>query len=146
MPRIAPIQTNFTVGELSPRLRARTNWEKYPNAVEELTNYIVQPHGPAVKRPGLRFIQEIKDSTQNAWLVPFEFSPTQVYVLEFGHQYIRFYWEMGCVLDAYSNIYEISTDYNYRRASATIACWMTCVTIKQSTCLYLQRLLARPHI
>jgi len=46
-------------------------------------------HGGAANRPGTAFIGEVRDSTKAVRLIPFVFSDTQTYVLEFGDQYMR---------------------------------------------------------
>jgi hypothetical protein len=56
---------------------------------------IVQKHGPVSRRGGLYFASEVKDSSKATRLLPFEFSVTQAYILEFGDQYIRFYKNYG---------------------------------------------------
>lgn len=89
MPRAAPNQTNFTAGELSPRLEGRVDIAKYFNGVKKLENMIVLPHGGAVRRGGTNFVNTAKAGTVR--LIPFQFSITQAYILEFGDQYIRFY-------------------------------------------------------
>ena len=43
MARIIQFQTNFSVGELDPLLRARTDLQQYKNGLETATNVIVQP-------------------------------------------------------------------------------------------------------
>ena len=95
MPRSAPIQTNFTAGELSPRLEGRVDINKYANGCKSIENMIVQKHGPVTRRGGLYFASEVKDSASTTRLLPFEFSVTQAYVLEFGDQYVRFYKNYG---------------------------------------------------
>ena len=95
MPRSAPIQTNFTAGELSPRLEGRVDISKYINGCKSIENMIVQKHGPVSRRGGLYFASEVKDSSKATRLLPFEFSVTQAYILEFGDQYIRFYKNYG---------------------------------------------------
>ena len=39
--------TNFTAGELSPRLDGRTDLGKYFNGTKTLENMVVHPHGAA---------------------------------------------------------------------------------------------------
>ena len=95
MPRSAPIFTNFTAGELSPRLEGRVDLQKYPNGCKTLENMIVQKHGPASRRGGFYFASEVKDSNKKTRLLPFEFSATQAYIIEFGDQYVRFYKNYG---------------------------------------------------
>ena len=110
----SPILTNFTSGELSPRLNGRIDMDKYYNGASLINNFIVLMHGGLTKRPGTRFIREIKTSTgsnSGARLIPFVFSKTQAYVLEFGHNYIRFYKDEGIIVSAGTTPYEIATTY-----------------------------------
>jgi len=89
MGRQAPMQTNFTAGEFSPRLLGRSDIEKYKNAVKTLTNFKTFAHGGATKRAGSKFSARVKDSTKFARLIEFIFSTEQAYALEFGDLSIR---------------------------------------------------------
>lgn len=60
MPRLAHAFTNFTAGELSPRLDGRIDLAKYQNGVTNLENFLVHPHGGVTRRPGTEFIAEVK--------------------------------------------------------------------------------------
>ena len=110
MARVAVQLTNFTGGELSPRLDGRNDLAKYSSGCSTLENLVVYPHGSAARRPGTTFVSEVKDSTKKTRLIPFEFSTTQTYMLEFGDQYIRFYKDNGQILSG-GSAYEISTPY-----------------------------------
>ena len=110
MARVAVQLTNFTGGELSPRLDGRNDLQKYPTGCKTLENMIVFPHGSAARRSGTQFVAEVKDSTKETRLIPFEFSTTQTYILEFGNQYIRFYKDDGQILSS-GSAYEISSPY-----------------------------------
>lgn len=90
MPRAVPVQTNFTAGEVSPRLRGRVDLNKYFNGAERLKNFIVKPQGGIFSRTGTIFVCEVKDSSKTTILLEFEFSDVQSYLIEIGHQYIRF--------------------------------------------------------
>lgn len=90
-----PIQTNLTAGELSPRMALRVDFSKYQNGVETLENYVVLPQGGVTRAAGTRYVAEVKDSSDSTRLIPFEFSTTQAYMLEFGDLYIRFYRDGG---------------------------------------------------
>ena len=100
MPRQTVAYTNFTAGQLSPRLDGRTDLSKYYNGAKQLTNFTIQPHGGATRRPGTRFIHEVKSSSAAVRLIPFEFSTVQTYVMEFGNQYIRFYKDKGIITES----------------------------------------------
>ena len=110
MARVAVQLTNFTGGELSPRLDGRNDLQKYPTGCKTLENMIVYPHGSAARRSGTQFVAEVKDSSKETRLIPFEFSTTQTYMLEFGEQYIRFYKDNGQILSG-GSAYEISSPY-----------------------------------
>ena len=110
MARVAVQLTNFTGGELSPRLDGRNDLTKYASGCKTLENMVVYPHGAAARRSGTSFVAEVKDSTKKTRLIPFEFSTTQTYMLEFGDQYIRFYKDNGQILSG-GSAYEISTPY-----------------------------------
>jgi hypothetical protein len=108
MARTHPIQTNFTAGELSPKLFGQTNLDKYSNGVETLENMTVFPQGGATRRSGSRFICEVKNSANTTRLIPFEFNDEQAYVLEFGDQYIRFFKDQGQITEADKSISAIT--------------------------------------
>jgi len=110
MGRVAVELTNFTGGELSPRLDGRNDLAKYNSGCKTLENMIVYPHGSASRRSGTQFVAEVKDSTKKTRLISFEFSTIQTYILEFGDQYIRFYKDNGQILSGGSP-YEISSPY-----------------------------------
>jgi hypothetical protein len=104
MARVAVQLTNFTGGELSPRLDGRNDLAKYSSGCKTLQNMVVYPHGSSARRPGTSFVAEVKTSSAKTRLIPFEFSTTQTYILEFGNQYIRFYKDSGAILEANKTI------------------------------------------
>jgi len=108
--RANPIITNFTSGEISPRLLGRVDVTKYFNGCQELENFIVMPHGGVDRRPGTYFVSTTKISGKMVRLVPFEFSTTQAYILEFGENYIRVYKDRGQVSNTYA-AWTTSTSY-----------------------------------
>lgn len=99
MPRASELRTNFTAGELSKLVNARTDFGRYYNGSETLENFVVLPQGPIFRRKGFKFISEVKDSTKEVNLLEFEFSDSASYVIELGDQYMRFFKDRGKVLD-----------------------------------------------
>jgi len=98
MRTVDSILTNFTAGELSPNMYGRTDIEKYYNGCMTMENFLVLPQGGAYRRPGSRYVAEVKTSSLFTRLVPFVFSTTQAYILEFGNLYMRVYYDGGQVL------------------------------------------------
>ena len=110
MAKASPAFTNFTAGELSPRLDGRTDVGKYFNGCKTLQNFLVHPHGGATRRPGSIFVREVKNSANACRLIPFEFNVEQAYILEFGDQYFRVHKDGGTVVSGGSPV-EFSTPY-----------------------------------
>ena len=91
---------SFAGGEITPELFGRLDLTKYQTGLARCRNFRTLPHGPAERRPGLRFIVEAKSAeppmgvgapdNSAVRLIPFSFSADQTAVLEFGHNYIRF--------------------------------------------------------
>ena len=108
MARVHPFQTNFTAGELTPKLAGQVDFKKYSNGVETLENMTVFPQGGVSRRNGSRFVCEVKDSTAITRLISFEFNITQAYVLEFGNNYIRFLKDNGQITEAAKTITAIT--------------------------------------
>ena len=104
MARVSIIKTNFTAGELSKDLLGRVDIAKYNNGAETIENMIVEPHGGLRRRSGTRFVKEVKTSSADTRLIPFEFSTTQAYIIEFGNLYMRFFKDQGAVLEANKTI------------------------------------------
>jgi len=60
VPKFTKAFQNFTAGEITERLHGRTDIAKYDNGAETVENFVVQPHGGVSRRPGTRFIAELK--------------------------------------------------------------------------------------
>ena len=110
MPKVSKAFANFTAGEVTPKLYGRTDISKYDNGAETVENFLVQPHGGLLRRPGTRFVAEVKSSDDAVRLVPFEYNVEQAYVLEFGPLYFRIYKDGGQVTSG-GNAVEVTTVY-----------------------------------
>ena len=108
MARVAAQLTNFTGGELSPRLDGRNDLTKYSSGCKTLENFIIYPHGAAARRAGTTFVAEVANSANKTRLIPFEFSTTQTYMLEFSNLKIRVYKDDGAVLEGDKTISAIT--------------------------------------
>jgi len=91
MARFVDVTTNFSTGELDPLLRARVDLPTYSNALAKATNVLIQPQGGLRRRPGLKHILELPNSStpsagNGVRLVPFQFSVDDSYMLCFTHQ------------------------------------------------------------
>ena len=106
------IQTTFSRGEIDPALRSRIDLQLYQLAVSEMTNAFVVKEGGFKNRPGTRFVASAKFSNRKSMLVPFRYSASDTYILEFGHLYMRVYRYGSQVLDPNDDsIVEVATVY-----------------------------------
>jgi hypothetical protein len=106
MARVTLQQTNFTAGEISPRLVGRTDIDRYANAAALIQNAHPVIHGGAVRRPGTLYVAATKTSAKRSRLVPFVFSRDAAYMLEFGDLYVRIFKD-----GVYTGV-ELVTPYN----------------------------------
>jgi hypothetical protein len=112
MPRVTTIKTNFTAGEISPRLLARVDIAKFANGAKTLYNFYPLVHGGAKSRNGMRYKAAAKNASKVARLVSFIFNRSQAFVLEFGETYIRFYINSGRIETSPGVAYEISAPWD----------------------------------
>jgi hypothetical protein len=110
MPKARKLQTNFSAGELSPRLEGRPDLAKYFNGVSICENYLIFPQGGLYRAPGTRYVGEVKDSTKKVRLIPFIVNRKTAYVLEVGENYIRVY-RNGRRVESGGSPVEITTTY-----------------------------------
>mgnify|MGYP005986958393 CR=1 FL=1 len=81
MSRVVSIQTNFSVGEMDPLLRARIDLKQYYSALETAKNVVIQPQGGCKRREGLRYITTLDSGAATAVrLIPFEFNTDDSYM------------------------------------------------------------------
>lgn len=113
MPPGSALQSDFTAGELSPSLLARVDLAKYSKGGRTMRNFLVQPHGGAVKRPGFELLDALPDE---AVLVPFVFNIDQTYCLVFGEHWMRVATHAGFVLGTDGQPYQIATLYTLEQA------------------------------
>ena len=92
------IQNALNSGEHSPRLAMREDYERYPNGLKTLRNFIPLPTGGVITQYGQQWIAQTKDAAQ-AYLWSFEYSTTQAYVIEAGNLYFRFYRDGARIFD-----------------------------------------------
>lgn len=97
---VTPSLNSFNAGEVSPLMEARNDFTKYNNSCRLLRNMFVLSQGPITRRPGTKYIAEVKDSNDFAELIPFEFSKTDTYMHEYGNLYMRIYRNGGQVYDS----------------------------------------------
>ena len=111
MPRTQVLTSNFTAGEFSPRLRGRTDIDKFAASAEKLENMVVFRQGGATMRPSLDFKGEVKTSANITRLIDFVYSRVDAFVIEFGNSVVRV-WRDGVLVESSPGVpLEIASPY-----------------------------------
>jgi hypothetical protein len=92
--------SDFTGGEISPKLKGRTDLKKYFSSCATILNMVVMPQGGATKRPPTLYVANNKNQSGLNRPVRFVFSTVQAYTLEFSNTNVRIYANDGVVLNA----------------------------------------------
>lgn len=108
---IRQYQRAFNGGEVSPSMFARIDDGKYQTGMALCKNFLIDPQGPIVMRPGFKYVNHTKHAGKKARLIPFNFSISQTMVLELGERYVRFHTQGQTVLGNNGQPYEIETPY-----------------------------------
>lgn len=113
MAQVRLYQQSFNGGEIADSMFSRVTDSKYQSGLAKCRNFLVEPQGPIVSRPGFRRVLEVKDPSKPPRLIPFAFSSDQTMVLELGEKYIRFHTQGKTLLDDDGDPYEVETPYLY---------------------------------
>ncbi len=109
----APIQSHFSGGEISPLLYGRVDADRYKTSMALCKNFFPTLQGGLPRRPGTVYVGATKLNTPGyTRLIPFQFSTTQAYILEFSNFYIRFWTDYGQVITAPNTPYELTNGYS----------------------------------
>jgi hypothetical protein len=97
MPRTSTSpQRNFTGGEMSPNLDARADLTRFLTSCAEIENLIVIAQGGLTRRSGFR---DVAAAMTDSALVPFVFSATDGFALEFAAGKMRAFRDFGQLQD-----------------------------------------------
>jgi hypothetical protein len=108
--RATPVQTNFTAGELSPRLYGREDVQRYSAGLAVLDNFHVLPHGGVHRREGSVFVGEVINSAKVSRLINFEHDVNTAYILEFGNLKMAVFKDRGQVQSGGAD-YQLTTEF-----------------------------------
>src|SRR5271169_1816644 len=103
---------SFSAGELTPELFGRLDFAKYQEGLATCRNFITLPHGPAVNRTGTQYVHEVRNSANATRVIPFSYNNQQVFALELGAGYFRFYTNAQTLLYAAPAAWSGATAYN----------------------------------
>lgn len=91
MPQTRITTLTFAGGELDPRLVGRADLRAYANGLARARNVNIRPYGGLVRRPGLRYIDQLLAAAGDVRLISFEFNTEQTYLVVLTDQAITVY-------------------------------------------------------
>ena len=103
MPKTNKTLTNSNGGELDSLVHGRIDLPIYNKSMAIMENFIALPEGGARFRNGTSFVRYTR-LNQKAWLIPFQFSDQQAYLIEATHRRFRFYKDNNIILETPKNI------------------------------------------
>ena len=113
MAKLTLVQTNFTAGELSPRMYGRVDIARYQNGAKTVENAWPVVHGGAVRRYGTLLCAPAKYPDRRVRLIPYVFNTDQAFMVEFGDLYLRVFFPDG----TYTGV-ELVTPYDQTMLSS----------------------------
>lgn len=117
-------RTSFASGEVSPSIRAANDLARFQTGAEIVENLIVMIEAILTRRPGTRFVLELKNEAQKGKMLPFRYSGSDYYVLGFNGGKMRVLKDGGFLESAPGIIYELTVPWleadlpNLRSATA----------------------------
>jgi hypothetical protein len=96
MPIANELISNFSGGEISPLMHGRVDAPIYKKSLAKMENFLATPQGPAQYRNGTVFVTNTR-LNQTAFLLPFNFSDQQTYIVECTPLKMRFYTNNGII-------------------------------------------------
>ena len=107
--RSTAIKSTFNTGEVSDIMEGRIgDFDRMKGAMSVSLNGFPLVQGPWTRRPGTGFCDEVRYSLKKTRVVPFVYSTTQAYTLEFGDQYVRVKKNRAPVYDSTNTITSIT--------------------------------------
>jgi len=124
---------SFSYGELSQKFAGRIDSPFYAQGCRRLHNMFGLPIGPAEKRPGTIYAASGKTAGKKVILIPWIISPNEGRMLEFGHNYIRYYKDGEQIPDTETETTYTESDLPYIRVKQiTSFMYINCVGFQQA--------------
>jgi hypothetical protein len=114
MTKFNKLQNSFSSGELSPKLRGRTDIKEYFQGCEQLENFFILPSGGATRRPGTQYIGDDTLIGNSSKLIPFNYSKEDNYIVSLDLLAGVINWT---VADGEGNGYNTGTMISYANPS-----------------------------
>ena len=106
------LQKGFGAGELTSSLFARSDLNQYQMGASKIENFVVLPQGAIRTRGGLALVGKNYDNNFKSKLIPFRYSSSQTYILEFCNNKVRIISNGGFLITDKGVPYEFDSPYS----------------------------------
>jgi len=94
------LKSQFSGGEIAPQLHGRLELPRVAAGMDRVENFVVRSEGSLTRRPGTRYMGELKAQDRIGQMIPFEYDQTDSYMLVFSGGVMRVYRSNGVVLNS----------------------------------------------
>lgn len=105
------LQKGFGAGELTSSLFARSDLNQYQMGASKIENFVVLPQGAIRTRAGLALVGKNYNNAFKSRLIPFRYSSTQTYIIEFCNKKCRIITDGGFLINEDGTPYEFDSPY-----------------------------------
>ena len=106
------VQYAFSAGEVAPALYGRPDVERWRSALKTCLNWVVQPEGGVVVRQGVKLCANIDSGGDTTYLIPFEYGPSDSYVLAITGTTMRVIRNGVLVEAELGGVFELTITFN----------------------------------
>lgn len=111
MKNFRSLNWSFVAGQISENMLGRIDDADFQMGAKKLLNFISSVEGTVYNRNGTKYRTPTKYNNRKSTFLPFIFSSTQAYALEFGHEYIRVHTISDIVLNTGASAWNSATNY-----------------------------------
>ncbi|MDP9149759.1 MAG: hypothetical protein M3O36_07465, partial [Myxococcota bacterium] len=111
MATVRTMQRSFGGGEVTPEYYGKIGDVYYETGLATCRNFMIKPHGPAINRPGTKYVRTVKNPAVATRLIRFAYSSTQTMAIEVGAGYFRFHTNGAALLQGTPAAWSGATAY-----------------------------------
>lgn len=105
------VRTSFASGEVNPSIRAANDLARFQTGAAIVENMLVMIEAILTRRPGTRFVLELKDQSQRGKMVPYRFSGSDYYVLGINGGTMRVLKDQGFLESSPGHLFELAVPW-----------------------------------
>lgn len=105
------LQANMSHGAITPLMHARADSELYQAGLAVARNWIVLRYGGVTRAPGTLYKGALRYPDKQTYMIPFKFKRSQVYAIEAGDLYFRFWTRTGRIESPPGTPVTVATPY-----------------------------------